>query len=88
MCVPRETNTRPVAGFDGDVVRAAVALDIEFLDLERLGAGVARDEDAYCEKNGESDDETSGHKTSIRGPGGLPERVAILNGSDYNMSRR
>ena len=36
MCVPRDTNTRPVAGFDGDVVGAAVALDVELLDLEGL----------------------------------------------------
>ena len=36
MCVPRETKTRPRRGFDGDVVRAAVALDVELLDLEGL----------------------------------------------------
>ena len=36
MWVERETKTRPVAGFDGDVVGAAVSLDVELLDLERL----------------------------------------------------
>jgi hypothetical protein len=38
MWVPRDTKTRPVAVSTGDVVRAAIAFDVELFNLERLRA--------------------------------------------------
>ena len=54
----------PRGGFDGDIVRASVTLDIELLSLERLRAPDGGRGKAAREKNRKCGHKTSGHTAS------------------------
>src|SRR5215469_5562269 len=55
----------PRRGFNSNVIRASVALDVEFLNLEILSLPKVGHNKADCENNRECGYETCGHTPSV-----------------------
>jgi hypothetical protein len=68
MWVLRDTNAAR-RRLDGDVIGAAVAFDIEFLDLEGLRVRGARNGNSDSEETGKGDQQVFGHDWAFRSCG-------------------